>query len=345
MAHTISGKRWAGLACVALATFLYPSAAPADPRPAGQCGGAAYGCGCSYVVVSPNPAGYYFHDQYDCSTGALVERFLYSSDQGCSNCGLTLGGECPSISCPGACGDGVCNGGETCGSCPEDCGACACTPSEGDETCCDQYTNGPVNTFNGLLQVGPVADVHLIGAFDDDLIVQRWYSSGRDPQAAPTRQAPIGAGWIHNLQPTLLELGDDKIGFVREDGERYLFKRHSTPSDTSVVFDDVTGRGWTLGYASAGLAGCDPQRPAGLVAAWMVVADDGRCWDFDATRKLLSRRTRTGLPVRFTYDAQGRLYRVGNSSGQVIELSYDLSNVSRVAAIALVAPASAPRAL
>jgi hypothetical protein len=56
----------------------------------------------------------------------------------CGNGACELGEDCSS--CPGdcgvcsVCGDGVCNGGETCDSCPGDCGACT-TSYCGDGTC------------------------------------------------------------------------------------------------------------------------------------------------------------------------------------------------------------------
>lgn len=42
-------------------------------------------------------------------------------------CGKCAGGPCPVVSC----GDGLCNGGETCDSCSSDCGVCKC----GDSVC------------------------------------------------------------------------------------------------------------------------------------------------------------------------------------------------------------------
>jgi hypothetical protein len=77
----------------------------------------------------------------------------------CSSCPQDCG------ACPPSCGDGTCNGTETCSNCPQDCGACP--PSCGDGTCngtetcsnCPQDCGAcPPSCGNGICENGETSD-------------------------------------------------------------------------------------------------------------------------------------------------------------------------------------------
>ena len=87
------------------------------PRDDGGCGDA----GCQALICAGDP--YCCETQWDSSCAAAAVAM-------CTICGGT----------PPACGDGACNGFETCADCAEDCGACpTCGDGtcDGDETCAD----------------------------------------------------------------------------------------------------------------------------------------------------------------------------------------------------------------
>ncbi|HEY3352125.1 MAG TPA: hypothetical protein VGQ83_02670 [Polyangia bacterium] len=196
---------------------------------------------------------------------------------GCGNGTCDPGEDCATCpaDCGVCCGNNVCDHGETCTTCPGDCGecacnessdgpGCACSPEEGDATCCQSRHGKPVHALRGTLTVGPVEDLRLTGAFDDDIVVRRNYASLRPhppglAQIDPRRRAFLGAGWAHNLQPTLIDAKSrDRTvvmkAFIREDGESYLFQEVS--SGNAVSYEDHTGRGWRLVHSSSGDVRC-----------------------------------------------------------------------------------------
>ncbi|MFZ2603749.1 MAG: dockerin type I repeat-containing protein, partial [Candidatus Omnitrophota bacterium] len=71
----------------------------------------------------------------------------------------------PVPSLPPSCGDGSCNGTETCSSCPQDCGTCS---NKGDLTADNQVNiqdiQACVNHILGTQDWGSAADVNSDGA-------------------------------------------------------------------------------------------------------------------------------------------------------------------------------------
>jgi len=67
--------------------------------------------------------------QGTCVPGAVCGDGTCNGDETCSTCPGDCG-ECPcgdGGACGPICGDGTCNGGETCSTCPGDCGGCPCS--------------------------------------------------------------------------------------------------------------------------------------------------------------------------------------------------------------------------
>ncbi|HEY3359044.1 MAG TPA: DUF6531 domain-containing protein [Polyangia bacterium] len=168
-----------------------------------------------------------------------------------------------------------------------------------------------MDAYTGVMQTDPVEDVHLIGAFDDDIVLQRNYASGRQHGGtSPTGPVFIGSGWAHNLQVRIIDDQANNIyAFIREDGQGYRFDR----SDLS----DATGKGWSLVRGGGG-------------SGFVVTAADGRQYTLDASGRLVSRRTRTGALVQYAYDGGGNLTTVSNASGQTIYLGYVNGRVDRI---------------
>jgi hypothetical protein len=111
------------------------SCAPCTPACAGRCGG-------------PDSCG------GTCPAQACGTNQVCGSDGFCTCAPGTspcpaLGYACAS-SCPVFCGDGVCDAGETCTSCPDDCGACPCPPGTSD--CCGDGVCRTASQCRGCLQ-------------------------------------------------------------------------------------------------------------------------------------------------------------------------------------------------
>ena len=204
-------------------------------------------------------------------------------------------------------------------------------------TCCERKFGGPVDAYTGVMDLDPVEDVHLVGAYDDDIVVRRNYSSGREhpvdyAQVKPYHQrAFMGVGWASNLQMSLVTAGSGSWSFIQEDGESHPFNR--------IDCSDLTGRGWKL-QRSSGACGDAPTD--GLT--WTVTAEDGRIYTLDEAGRLTTRKTRGGGEVRFGYDDdevhRHRLKYVKNSTGQI---AFGYGEHDRLETISLEKPESARR--
>jgi YD repeat-containing protein len=223
--------------------------------------------------------------------------------------------------CGACCPNGACDSGlgETCDTCPGDCGLCGgdtpettvggersdqegsiSSPGEGDQSGPQRTSGSPVDGWTGALIVGPVEDLRLVGAFDDDIVVRRNYSSVRHGLRTSARMS-VGESWALNLGARLAQpqAHDPAWVFVREDGRGCRFNADGS---------DQTGAGWRL-------------EPIGEYRE--VTAPDGRRWQFDWDRRLVARSTRTGREVTIAYDEVERPVEVSNASGQSIHLFYD----------------------
>lgn len=100
------------------------SSATPTPAPGGTCT-CQSGCGtCSSVTISGtscSAAGYSVSCPACSGGGAFCGDGICNGSDTCSSCP----GDCGSCPVTAVCGDGVCNGSETCSSCSGDCGACA----------------------------------------------------------------------------------------------------------------------------------------------------------------------------------------------------------------------------
>jgi len=94
------------------------------------------GAGCIGTPVEPNPTTVPPAASPTCGDGAC------NGGETCASCNADCG------VCPPSCGDGACNGNENCTICPSDCGACVPKPPEANETlpvtgCGDKKCNAP----------------------------------------------------------------------------------------------------------------------------------------------------------------------------------------------------------
>jgi hypothetical protein len=70
---------------------------------------------------------------------AVLGLYVVASSQGCSS-SVTDATADANEAARRACGDGVCNGKESCSTCPHDCGACSTGPTCGDGVCSGNET-------------------------------------------------------------------------------------------------------------------------------------------------------------------------------------------------------------
>ncbi|MBI5481185.1 MAG: RHS domain-containing protein [Deltaproteobacteria bacterium] len=189
---------------------------------------------------------------------------------------------------------------------------------------------GPLDALTGVLVVGPVEDVRVTGAYDDDIVVRRNYLSSRphgltvDPANPAPGPAFVGEGWTNNLQARFIDLAatEGAYVFVREDGRHYRFN--------AADLSDSTARGWKL--TPVAVAPCGS---GGSTQGWVVGAQDGRRWEIDGCNRVTTRRTQTGAAVTFSYDSSGQLTSVQNSSGQSLTLGYGSDGANRLSTISL----------
>jgi len=100
-------------------------------------GGGCQGCACEPCVVAALPS---CASLWDDTCAALCEKPCDGCTIACGDGLCEVGETCVSCAgdcgaCPAGCGDGVCAADETCAKCPADCGSCLAKSYCADGTC------------------------------------------------------------------------------------------------------------------------------------------------------------------------------------------------------------------
>ncbi|MDD5222998.1 MAG: MopE-related protein [bacterium] len=164
-----------------------------------------------------------------------------------------------------------------------------------DKCAIDQGTD-PVNVITGNFYTNPQRDLTLKGE-NIDIEFYRIYNSQK------IYDGPIGFGWVHNYDLSLINLAGGRVKIVREDGKGLYF----TPNSFG-------------GYIS----------PRGLKyqlnlnqGVFNLINPQGKIYSFDNTGRLDKITSPVGGILTFTYSPEGRLIKIISSEGPDLTLNYD----------------------
>lgn len=155
----------------------------------------------------------------------------------------------------------------------------------------------PVNTANGAF-VDTRDDATLPG-------VGLPFAFARSYSSADRTTGPLGVGWTHAYNASLIVQPSGDVTFRSEDGQQILYSRRPDGS-----FGNDSGATSTL---------------AGVADGYQLVRKDQVTYRFDTAGRLVSLRDRSGQGPTLAYGTAGTLDTITDSVGRIISLSYDTS--------------------